>query len=230
MIYLDTVDSTNTYLKKLADDGAPDRTAVVSAMQTKGRGRMARSFYSPSESGLYMSVLLRAAAPETDITTMAAVAVCRALEQQFDTKAEIKWVNDIFINHKKVCGILTEGVSCGREFYAVLGIGINVFEPEGGFPEDIKQIAGSVCSLTPDKELIKQLANTILTEFFKIYENKNYVEEYRRRCFVIGKTVILPDGEKGTAVDVDDNINLIVKLSNNKIIKIKTGEIKLNYE
>ena len=230
MIYLDTVDSTNTYLKKLADDGASDRTAVVSATQTRGKGRLGRTFFSPPWSGLYMSVLLRSPKPETDITTIAAVAVCRILEKHFSVTAQIKWVNDIFVNKKKVCGILTEGVSCGAEFYAVLGIGINVFEPQSGFPDELKNIAGSVCKHPPDKEVIKTLADEILKEFFEIYESKNYIEEYRSRCFILGKTITLPNGEKCIAVDVDNDINLIVKLQNGETIKIKTGEIKLNYE
>ena len=109
--YLDEIDSTNSYLKVLAASGAPEGTVIIANRQSAGRGRLGRSFFSPEEKGIYMSILLRPSI-ELDravlITSMAAVAVARAMETVKGITAQIKWVNDVFINKKKVCGILTE--------------------------------------------------------------------------------------------------------------------------
>ena len=146
--YLSEIDSTNRYLKELAATGAPEGTVVIANKQSAGRGRLGRSFFSPEEKGIYMSILLR---PEIEleravlITSMAAVAVARAVERVSTIPAQIKWVNDIFINRKKVCGILTEaGINTekGSLDYAVLGIGVNVGSME--FPAELKEIATSV--------------------------------------------------------------------------------------
>ena len=146
--YLEEIDSTNRYVKQLGAAGAPEGRVVIANRQSAGRGRLGRSFFSPGEKGIYMSVLLR---PEIEleravlITSMAAVAVARAIERVSDIPAKIKWVNDIFLNRKKVCGILTEsGINAetGKLEYAVLGIGVNVGSME--FPEELKGIATSV--------------------------------------------------------------------------------------
>ena len=126
------------------------RADSYAGMQTQGRGRLGRSFFSPSDSGLYMSILLRpdmAAADAVKITTAAAVSVALAVEKVSDQKPDIKWVNDIYINGRKICGILTEAsfsMESGGLDCAVLGIGVNTYEPEGGFPEAIRDIAGPI--------------------------------------------------------------------------------------
>ena len=123
---------------------------LVAESQTAGRGRLGRSFHSPVGTGLYMSILLRptfSAERALFITTAAAVAVCRAIEQETGLKPQIKWVNDIYLHEKKICGILTES-SINFETkglkWAVLGIGLNLSEPEGGFPEEIRSVAGAL--------------------------------------------------------------------------------------
>ena len=230
MIFIKSVDSTNTYLKNMAENGAPDRIAVVAETQKKGRCRLSRSFFSPPDTGLYMSILVRSEHPQTKITTMAAVAVCRAVERIFNLETGIKWVNDVFVSGKKVCGILTEGVTGSDGFFAVVGIGINIFSPREGFPEELKNIAGSICNNLPDKKTIKKTAESIYTEFFDIYENNDYISEYKKRCFIIGKTVTLPDNTRGVVVDVDEEIRLVVKKETGNIISLESGEIKLKYE
>ena len=144
------LDSTNQYLKELAKEGAKAGTVIIANKQSAGRGRLGRSFFSPEGTGIYMSILLR---PEMElqksvrITSMAAVAVARAIERVSGIEAKIKWVNDIFLNGKKVCGILTEsGINAitGTLEYAVLGIGINVGTIQ--FPEELKDIATSICN------------------------------------------------------------------------------------
>ena len=147
---VDRVDSTNSAMKRMAAEGAPHGSVLIANEQSAGRGRMGRSFYSPPGTGIYMSLLLR---PHTDaqratlVTASAAVAVAEAIEQLAGEPVQIKWVNDIFLDDKKISGILTEaafGLESGVPEYVVVGVGINACAPEGGFPPELAEIAGSL--------------------------------------------------------------------------------------
>ena len=142
------VTSTNTLLKQRSQSGAPHGLVIAAESQTSGRGRMGREFFSPDQTGVYFSILLRPTLSPSDallITTCAAVACARALEKISGKTAQIKWVNDIYIDERKVCGILTEASFVqGKIDFAVLGIGINLYTPDNGFPADIKDKAGSL--------------------------------------------------------------------------------------
>ena len=145
----DSLISTNKTAKELAENGAKEGTVIVAKKQTGGRGRLGRSFYSPEGTGLYFSIILRPDfSPKENllITPAAAVAVSTVIEALTDTKAQIKWVNDIFINGKKVCGILSEAKlnAKGTTEYVILGIGVNLTTPKGGFPKDIELVAGAL--------------------------------------------------------------------------------------
>ena len=151
MDVFDTVGSTNTVCLTRASEGEAGPYAAVAGGQTSGRGRRGRSFFSPEGTGLYMSILLRPSGLTADqavkYTTVAAVAVCRAIETAAGRKASIKWVNDVYVGGRKACGILTEASfnpEDGTLDYAVVGIVINVYEPQGGFPEDIRDRAGAL--------------------------------------------------------------------------------------
>lgn len=142
------IDSTNTYAKQQA---AVDRRAAlyVADSQTAGRGRFGRQFYSPKETGIYFTLAMpwnRSVEEVMLLTPAAAVAVSEALEREFGVEAQIKWVNDIFVGGKKVCGILSESVisSAGEVSNVVIGIGINLKNPKQGFPKELEGIAGSV--------------------------------------------------------------------------------------
>ena len=145
-----TIDSTNLRAKEYAAKGEPEGLIVIAEAQTAGRGRMGRSFYSPPVSGVYISFLFRpkfTAQESLFLTTAAAVAAAETIEETSGQRAEIKWVNDVFCRGKKVCGILTEAsvnVETNMLEYAVTGIGFNVREPEGGFPEEIREVAGPI--------------------------------------------------------------------------------------
>ena len=148
------VSSTNTLLRQRAEAGEPEGLALVAAAQTAGRGRRDHTFFSPPDTGLYLSFLVRPQLSAKDallLTTCAAAAVALAIEDCAGVPAEIKWVNDVFCRGKKVCGILTEGaldLETGGLQYAIVGIGVNCFPPEGGFPEDLPE-AGSVFAERP---------------------------------------------------------------------------------
>lgn len=233
-----TVTSTNDLAKQYALDLKPEVTVIVAREQTAGRGRKERSFYSPMSTGVYISVLLRpelTAEKTLYITTAAAVAVAKAIEKISGKEAKIKWVNDIFVDGKKVCGILTEGAidfETGKMQYAVLGIGVNIKKPENDFPSEIQNIAGSVFDTT-DKEVSSIIVAEILNNFMNYYKNlasKPFYEEYKKRMFLIGKQLTVYSGKDSypaVAIDLDEELSLIVKDENGNIKKLNTGEVSI---
>lgn len=235
---LGTVTSTNALIKTEAAKNAPEGRIIIAAEQTAGRGRFGRSFFSPTGSGLYISILLRPTLPVTaavSVTAAAAAAVAEAIEKVADQKAEIKWVNDILVNGKKVCGILTEAsldVESGALSYAVLGIGVNVYPPVGGFPADIKNKAGAL-SDTKQPRLKNRLAAEIITRFFSYYSSlaaKTYLDPYRSRCIVPGKNITVLSGDRETpayAVMIDDDCRLLVRYDDGSEEYLSSGEISI---
>lgn len=235
--YYSSLPSTNTLLKEKACEGAMEGTVIIAESQTEGRGRFYRKFYSP-ENGIYMSILLRPDSIGFDatlLTTAAAVAVARAAESLSGKEAKIKWVNDVLINSKKICGILTEGAinpTDGKPEYVIVGIGINAFVPENGFDEEIKDIAGAVFStFNPDlkAKLTAEVIN-IFMEYYADLKKKAFLEEYRKKSAVIGKkiTVFKNCSEfYATAVDIDDNCRLLVEYPDKTQEYLSSGEISI---
>lgn len=240
---LKRVSSTNTLLKQMAVDGEKEWKVLVAEEQTAGRGRMNRTFYSPSNSGIYMSILLRPdfnASESLFITTMAAVAVAEGIEEVLHTKAEIKWVNDIYCKDKKVCGILTEAsinVETSRLDYAVLGIGINVKTPEGDFPEEIKNVAGSLVEPESDYENVENLRNRLIADIItRIYEyyvrldSHEFMRKYKEKSMLIGKEVYIMSDKKKEGLlvlDIDDNAALVVEHKDGRIEHLSSGEVSV---
>ncbi len=235
IILLDEIDSTNNYLKILAEKGAKEDTVVIAKSQTSGKGRLGRTFYS-SLGGVYMSLLLKpkfSAEKSLFITTAAAVAVANAVESKTGNKTQIKWVNDIFVDSKKVCGILTEAsidFETGGLNYAVLGIGINIRKPKDDFPEEIKQIAGVI---SEDEVDVSSLIASVLNNFLKIYnnfENSDFMSEYKEKSLVIGKDIFVLKGEKrarARALDIDENARLLVEYENGEREYLSSGEVSV---
>lgn len=239
---LQSATSTNALLREQANTGAPEGTAILANEQTKGRGRLGRDFYSPPDTGIYMSLLLRPndllPTQAVRITTMAAVAACRAIESVCKKTAQIKWVNDIYIAGKKVCGILSEAafnLESGRMDYVILGIGFNIYPPAGGFPAEISQIADAILRDQED-EGKNRLAAAFLNEFWALYtaeESAGYAEEYRRRCFVIGERILVfsPKGQrKAYALDVDNECRLMVRYEDGTIEPLSSAEISVRVD
>ncbi len=235
---LSCVDSTNSLLREKANAGIPEGYVVLAGQQTGGRGRMGRRFYSPPDTGLYLSLLLRPThlppAQAVGITTMAAVAACRAIEEVSHGDAQIKWVNDIYLGGKKVCGILTEasiGLESGSLDYAVVGVGFNVCPPEDGFPEELSQIAGAILPRSQEGAR-NRLAAAFLKHFLAIYRSggTGYAEEYRRRSLVIGKPirVLSPAGQRPAfALDVDSSCRLIVRYDDGTVEALSSSEVSI---
>ncbi len=234
---LQKVTSTNTLVKEVAVEN-DEGLVIVAGEQTAGRGRMGRFFFSPGDSGVYMSLLLKPQIKPEDavqITTAAAVSVCKALENLGVTNSEIKWVNDIYLCNKKVCGILTESSFnslSGMLDFAVLGVGINIYETEEGFPDEIKEIAGAVFSRRKD-DLRNKFIAEFINEFYAFYNvlsSKKHLKEYREKSFVLGKEITIVQGENirnGKAIDIDENCNLVAELSNGKMERLCSGEISV---
>lgn len=232
------VDSTNRIIKQMASNGADEGTLVIASRQTSGRGRLGRTFFSP-EGGLYMSLLLRPAIKPDNalfITVAAAVAVAEAIEEISGKTCMIKWVNDIYIDGKKVCGILTEGAfsaDVSRFEYAVLGLGINLVTPRHGFPSEISDRAAAVFGDTEiELEVKSRLAALIVDKFFDFYEEisqRRFVEEYRRRSYLDGLTVCFErDGEMRTAkvVGIDADAGLTVN-ENGSVYTLRAGDVSV---
>lgn len=235
----DVIDSTNIRAKALARQGAAHGMAVLAESQTAGHGRFGRTFYSPQESGIYISFILRPEIPAdraVRITAMAAVAAARAIERLADVRAEIKWVNDVCIEGKKVCGILCEAglnPDNGRLDYAVAGIGINVGFRE--FPEELRGIADSVSNVCGKKISRSRLTAELMNELNALYpqlESGGFMAEYRARSNVIGRDVIVLRGNErrqAKALDIDDDGSLIVETPDGRREILHSGEISVRF-
>lgn len=235
----DTLDSTNIRAKQLALENAPHGTVVLSRQQTSGRGRLGRSFFSPRE-GIYLSIIVK---PDFDlsksvlVTSAAAVAVAESIEEICGIDAKIKWVNDIYADDKKVCGILTEGITnfeTGQIESLIIGIGVNTNVKD--FPKDLLSIAGAV-----EGDYSKStLAAAIITRTLDLMdsiEDRGFISAYRDKSLVIGKSVrifkgvykSLPEEElqarPARVLDIDDNGCLVVLYSDGTRESLTSGEI-----
>lgn len=230
--------STNQDAKALALEGAAHGTVLLAEEQTAGRGRLGRSFHSPKGTGLYLSMVLRPGgtlAAAVPITQAAAVAACRALSVTAGLELSIKWVNDLYLDGKKVCGILTEAVSdfeTGHIEALILGIGINVTEPTAGFPPELRKIVGTLADGAQSFSR-NRLAAAIIDELLDILpelETLSFLDEYRRRCFILGQRVTVQRGNdsfEATAVSIDVSGGLVVETDDNKHLTLNSGEVSL---
>ena len=238
---LATVNSTNLYLKEKDTSETPDGYVVIADEQTGGRGRKSRSFASSKGAGIYLSILLKLEGRTNDIrklTVCTAVAVSKAIEKVCGMRADIKWVNDVFCNGKKICGILTEAVLSGElhELSTIIvGIGINT----GSVPPEISEIATSVQEESGLRGVRNRLTAEVLNQFELVYldylanEMEGILSYYESRLFIIGKEVYASGVNGGcnvTVVGIDDEGALIVKEIGGDIKHIITGEIKIKGE
>ena len=239
-IYLfQTVDSTNRLAKEMLKD-EPEGALILSESQTAGRGRMGRSFFSPEADGLYMSMKLKPNLPAEEaifLTAMAAVAVTRAIEKLYCLKTKIKWVNDIYFENKKLCGILVEGEidGSGRLSRAILGIGVNLRAPSGGYPDDIKDKAGALSQFSAEKVSKLRFAAEIVNCFEELYEcgdKQVFMNEYREKSCLIGKEVevisyVGAEANRATVLGIDDSARLIVLMEDGKEKSLSSGDVSI---
>lgn len=238
--YFDNITSTNDVLKQLAAQGAPEGTSLIAGSQSGGRGRMGRSFLSPPEAGIYMSVLLRPQRSPLELmhlTCAAGCAACDAIEQTIGLRPGIKWTNDIVYDGRKLAGILVEmGLSNdGMVSYAVIGIGINCNQTPQDFPPELRSFAGSL-RMAGGKSVDRALVAAKMLDAFvqmnqQLLKRKpEILERYRLDCVTIGKAVRVIRGEgsrPGTALDVDEAGALVVRYADGTIEHVNSGEVSV---
>jgi BirA family transcriptional regulator, biotin operon repressor / biotin---[acetyl-CoA-carboxylase] ligase len=258
-----SIDSTNTEAKRraaetgsfraadgsLTKEGACLHRALIAAdQQTAGRGRMGRPFFSPLNSGVYMSIVfspLHGVSDPALMTAAAAVAVCRAVESCYGAACQIKWVNDVFAGGKKICGILTEGISnfeTGIIEAAIVGIGINL--SDSGFSPELANVAGSIeGALKASVCDIPRVSRNVLTAhvaaellaLFDSGDSSGMLDEYRKRSFLTGKTLFVNPaaGMTGTpykakVTGISDDAGLVVQLEDGSTKTLHSGEVSLH--
>lgn len=234
------IGSTNDEAKQLVNEKKISSGLLLAEQQTKGRGRLGRTFYSPHQTGLYMSLIYqnKEGMDAASITTTAAVAVCKAIEKLTDKKPVIKWVNDIFLDGYKICGILTEGTvnfETGTIDAIIVGIGLN-FQTPSTVPEEFESIIGSLFQQEKAPITRNELAAEIVNQLDALYahlDNAAVLEEYRKRCFVLGREVSFAEGEKtvqAIARTIDEEGGLVVELVNGQMKTLRYGEISIRLE
>lgn len=231
--------STNTEAKIATLQNAAHGTVILSEEQTKGRGRLGRDFFSPSQSGIYMSIILKPHLNISDsvlITTAVAVAVCLSIDKITNESSQIKWVNDIYVGDKKVCGILTEAVTdfeSGTVESVIVGIGLNVKTKEDSFPEELRCVAGSIFNSSEGLNMRNQLSAEIINNVLSIcdtLEDRKFLEIYKKKSMILGQNIIYNRNNEwieGYAKNIDESGGLIVILENNQEVVLQSGEVSI---
>ncbi len=222
---LKTTPSTNTYARENASSLTLP-SLIIADKQTAGRGRRGNSFYSPENTGLYMTLLFEIEKTIPLITPAAAVAICSVIENKFNLNPKIKWVNDIFLNDKKICGILSECFTANGKTMIALGIGINLTTKY--FPDSLPN-AGSLGIDCEKENLAKDIALAIFN-YTKKPDNDNIIKQYKNRLFIIGKTIEFTENKilySATVKGINKDCNLIVELPDKSVKLLNSGEISI---
>ena len=242
----DEIDSTNTECKRRIQELSygedifsyiPEGTVFLSDYQTAGRGRMGKTFLSPKGSGLYFSILTKPKGQNKNplvLTCHAAVAVKRAVKEVFGMELSIKWVNDLFYKRKKLVGILAEGQLSDSSSlaYCIMGIGINLFLPESGFPEELSGIAGALFDYDEEKKKNlnrNQFIASILFHYFSLLDRDKVEEEYRRENILLTKDILFTENHQdflGRVEGILEDGSLSVRCRDGSTKIVSSGEVK----
>ncbi len=236
IIVFKTIDSTNSEAKRLALNGALHGTVIIAEEQTNGRGRKGKSFFSPPKTGIYASFILKPKVNIDDaqmVTIYAAVSVCNVIENLTNLNPKIKWVNDIYLNGKKICGILTEAISdfeSGTVDFIIVGIGVNFSTKQEDFPKEIQDIAGSLPKTNISRnQFIAALIDEMLKNANCIFQN-NLIDLYKEHSLMLGKEIIYQKNLQtlyGKVLDINERGNLVVLINNSKIDILHSGEVEI---
>lgn len=241
VLYYDSLDSTNNEIKRLSIDQVENGLAVIADCQTGGRGRRGRSFLSPAGKGLYLSVLMqpRCSVEELSmLTAWSAVALCSAVERACGVRPGIKWPNDLVMQNRKLCGVLTElevEAETGLPRYVIVGIGTNVLQTEADFGPEVAPIAISLEQALGQAPARTVLAKEILRAMDDLYrdfpqEKAQYLEQYRRDCLTLGRpvTVLRPSGARnGFATGINEDFSLTVRWEDGTEEALSAGEVSV---
>ena len=232
-------DSTNTQAKLLAKNGAPQGTVLVAGNQTAGRGRMGRTFQSPDGQGVYLSVILHPGCSPTELmhlTCAVGAAMVNAVEAACGLRPQIKWINDLVVEGKKLGGILTElSFAKGCVDYAVVGVGINCLQTQEAFPEEIADIATSLSMVCRKPVQPEKLAAAMIEALWKmektlLTDKARWMADYKAGCVTLGKDIqVLRDGQvqPGRALDVDADGGLVVRYADGSVETVASGEVSV---
>lgn len=236
--FFETITSTNDVLKQLANQGAPEGTVLVADCQTGGRGRLGRTFLSPSQVGIYLSVLLRPNCKPSELmhlTCASATATCTAIQEAAGFRPGIKWTNDIVYENRKLSGTLTE-LSIqpdGSTAYAIIGTGINCNQMD--FPPEIRDIAGSL-KMATGRQINRALVAAKLIDALydtnrRLLTGKSeIIASYRRDCVTLGRKISVIQKDRvrhGTALDVDEAGALLVRFDDGSVETVNSGEVSV---
>lgn len=235
----ETLDSTNSYIRRAEPNGLPDGYVVCALSQSAGRGRHGKSFISPA-GGVYLSTIMCPAAAAEEcacLTAWAAVAVCSAIEKVCGISPQIKWVNDLVLGSKKICGILSELAfdENGGIKYVIIGVGVNANTPGEYFSGELSGIASSIFEETgifvDEAALAAEIALQLRNIASSFPENKaDILEQYRSRCASLGKevAVLLPEGEfTAFAENIDESFRLVVRGADGTLRTLLGGEVSV---
>ena len=252
-IHLDEIDSTNLYARKLAQSGAIGETVIVTESQTMGRGRLGRQWFSPSGKSIYISFLLKPDMMINDAVLLTIISACstiRAIQSVCSLKPMIKWPNDIVIDGKKLCGILTEVSGEPEQIsYMIVGIGINVNLDTTDIPAETKHVATSLKTITGEKVCRKSLTAALIHNFLTDYSHYvNYraavqnsepilshpflsiMSFYREHCVNLGQRLyIIKNNEQLQAegVDISPDGHLIIRRDDGTLQEVMSGEVSI---
>ncbi len=229
----DTVTSTNDFAKEIINSNNFEHgTTIIANTQTKGRGRFGKTFFSPSDTGIYLSTIFNIHLKIQDIsliTIISAIAVCNTISEITSLSPQIKWINDVYLNNKKVCGILVENINDTTNLISkavVIGIGINI--STNVFPQDIQNIATSVMADVSRNIFIAELINN-LYDLLKDIHSKNIIEQYKQLSLVLGKKITYTLNNTtyvGTALDINESGKLIITDGKN-VYSLDCGEVSI---
>ena len=225
IIKLEVTTSTSTYARENSTV-LPLPSLIIADKQTAGRGRQGNSFYSPDKTGLYFTLLFESENPIPLITPAAAVAVCNVIEKNFNINPQIKWVNDIFLNNKKICGILSECFTANNKTLIALGIGINLTTKE--FPDTLPN-AGSL-GINCDKEKLATDISEYILEYIRNPNEMNILRQYKNRLFILNRRIEFFENNvrySATVKDINNQCNLIVELPDKTEETLSSGEISI---
>jgi len=238
--WFDSIGSTNDEARRMAKNGAPHGTVLVAGYQTDGHGRLGRSFHSPENVGVYLTVLLRPDCKPRELmhlTCATAVAMCDAVEKAAGFRPGIKWTNDLVHKKKKLGGILTGmGLKTdGKVDYAIIGIGINCCQGPGDFPAEIADMAASLSMIADNSIDRSQVAAAMMEALWHMDETllsgkETMLLRYRRDCITLGQDVVLVRGDEkryGKALDIDAEGALIVRYTDGEIAAVNSGEVSV---
>lgn len=235
LILVDSTTSTNDWIKENADK-LNAGTVLVANYQSQGKGRNQRFFYSPKDSGIYLSILLK---PNMDfdqilkITSCTSVAIYDAIDKNYGIQCQIKWVNDILIDYKKIAGILCETSFTDNQQNLIIGVGINIHSHP--FPDELKNIAGCIEDFTSQTISRNTLIQDFLNYFYYYYQHlqtNNFIDTYRNASCVLGKDIQVYEGNhiyNAHALSINDKGHLIIKV-NGKTRELSSGEITIRQQ